>query len=179
MEHTMIFKNHYWYHIVPGSADDGDEIAGKWLYFDATPKLHALLDDLDRLVESGRIRATKVARKLPEYDSFPDKPCVLCVYTSDDPEEKRQVKHTLHDELGISVAAWKSDEQTQRDWEEGGWLRLQADINELRRQIESGNVSDVQAAENRYRRLVEQLEQVINSIDDPGRQLEIGMTRSA
>lgn len=173
----MILKNQYWYNVIPSETDGDDAIAGKWLYFDETSKLHALLNDLDGLVESGRVRAAKVARKLPEYDPHPDKSCVLCVYTSDDPEEKRQVRDVLQDELDIAVVVWKSEEQTLRDWEEGGWLRIQADINRLRRQIESGNVSDVEAAENQCRLLVEELEQVIRSIDDPDRQLEIEMNR--
>jgi hypothetical protein len=101
---TMIYQSPYWYDIVSGSGAQRGKIAGKWLYFDKTEKLHQLLDDLNVIVESGRIRAVKVARKLPEVDPFPEKQCVLCVYTSGDKEEKETVKKLLENELGISVS---------------------------------------------------------------------------
>ena len=73
----MIYQNAVWYDILPDDLIWDDDIAGKWLYFDDTRKIHALLEDLDRLVEAGAIKAAKVARKLPEFDPFPENPCVL------------------------------------------------------------------------------------------------------
>ena len=87
----MILQNDYWYDILPTTKGKG-RIEGKWLFF--TSKLHALTEDLDRLVEGGQIRAAKIARKLPAHDPFPEKACVLCVFTSDDPEEKQRSRGT-------------------------------------------------------------------------------------
>src|SRR5215210_2892306 len=117
----MISQNEYWYNIDSGS-EQRQRVTGKWLFFDDKEKLHALVGDLDRLVEAGAIPAAKVAVKHPDFDPFPEKPCVLCVFTSDDTLEKERVKELLKKELGISVSVWKSDKQTMQDWEEGGWL---------------------------------------------------------
>jgi hypothetical protein len=173
----MIYQSPYWYDIVPSSGARRGEIAGKWLYFDKTEKLHQLLGDLNAIAESGRIRAAKVARKLPEVDPFPEKECVLCIFTSSDKEEKETVKKLLKDELGISVSVWKSDEQTIRDWEEGGWLRVQADISKIRRDIEAGRVEDVQSAQSRVLELTRKLEEMMKSINDPDRKAELDFNK--
>lgn len=173
----MIYQSSYWYDIVPSSDARRGKITGKWLYFDKTEKLHQLLGALNVIVESGRIRAAKVARKLPEIDPFPEKQCVLCIYTSSDKEEKETVKKLLADELSISVSVWKSDEQTRRDWEKGGWLRLQADISKIRRAIEAGRVEDVQSAQNRVLELTRKLEELMKSIDDPDQKAELDFNK--
>ena len=66
----MILEGDYWYDIVPVTRA-AESIDGKWLFFDETPKLHALLPELNRLVEAGKIKAAKIARKLPGRDPFP------------------------------------------------------------------------------------------------------------
>lgn len=153
------------------------EIGGKWLYFDQTEKLHSLLEDLNAIVEAGGIRSAKVARKLPNVDPFPEKQCVLCVFTSNDKEEKDRVKSLLKAQLGISVSVWKSEEQTRRDWEEGGWLQIQAEISKIRRNIETGKIADVQWAQRRMLELTQQLEGLMKAIDDPNRKAEIDLNR--
>ena len=152
----MILQNDYWYDILPTTKGKG-RIEGKWLFFDETSKLHALAEDLDRLVEGGQIRAAKIARKLPAHDLFPEKPCVLCVFTSDDPEEKETVKALLQSEFGIDVTAWKSEQQTKLDWQKGGWLQIQAASNQLKRAIEAGLVTDKHEAQQRLSELAERI----------------------
>jgi hypothetical protein len=169
----MIYQNAIWYDILPSDLSWDEDIAGKWLYFDDTQKIHALLEDLDRLVEAGDIRAAKVARKLPEFDPFPENSCVLCVFTSNDPNEKKRVKKLLKDRFDISVVCWKSDRQTERDWQNDGWLHMRSEINWLRRDIETSEASDVQAAQQRILTLTEQLENIIADIEDPNQQLEL------
>jgi hypothetical protein len=173
----MIFQNEYWYDVVPSSGLAMTPIAGKWLYFDETEKLHALLDELNTLVESGEIPAAKIARKLPGVDPFPEKQCVLCVFTSGNKAEKERIKNVLEKKLAISVKVWKSEEQTRRDWEEGGWLRVQSEISKLRRVIESGKVDDVHVAQKRMLGLSEQLEAMLKEVDDPGRKAEVDLNR--
>jgi len=168
----LILQNGYWYDIVPTTKGKG-RIDGKWLFFDETKKLHALAEDLDRLVEAGQIRAAKIARKLPTHDPFPEKQCVLCVFTSDDPEEKETVKALLQSEFGINVTAWKSEQQTKRDWEEGGWLQLQATSNQLKRAIETGLVTDKQEAQQKLSELAERIRALAESVKDPQRKLEL------
>jgi hypothetical protein len=169
----MIIQNNHWYDILPKDLSTLKPIAGKWLYFGETPKIHALLDDLDRLVESGMIPAAKIARKLPDYDLFPENPCVLCVFTTHEPEEKEQVKHLLKDRLGVSVKVWKSELQTLLDWQEDGILRIRASLTQIRRDIESGWVTDIQAAQKQILVLMQRLQSAIRDIDEPERIAEI------
>lgn len=168
----MILQNDYWYDIVPTTKGEG-RIDGKWLFFDETKKLHTLAEDLDRLVESGQIRAAKIARKLPAHDPFPEKPCVLCVFTSADPEEKETVRALLQSEFGINVTAWKSEQQTKRDWEEGGWLQLQFESNQLKREIEAGLVTNQHEAQQKLSVLAEHIRALAESVKDPQRKLEL------
>src|SRR5713101_5198578 len=72
---AVILQDQYWYDILPSSGSGMNPIDGKWLYFDDTKKVHALLDDLNALVESADIPAAKIARKIPAIDPFPEKPC--------------------------------------------------------------------------------------------------------
>ena len=131
----MILQNKFWYDIIPSFNwyETSASIVGKWLYFGDTSFIHSLLPELDDLVEKGEIRAVKISRKIPEYDPFPEKPCVMCVFTSDEQYEKERVKNLLKSKFNIEVTVWKSEEQTLKDWEKGGWLRIQAEINELRK----------------------------------------------
>jgi hypothetical protein len=173
----MILQNDYWYDILPSSDYGKDPIDGKWLYFDETKKLHALLDDLDALVESGGIKAAKIARKIPGIDPFPEKQCVLCIFTSNNKTEKEKVKGLLKARLNISVSVWKSDEQTMRDWAKGGWLQVQSEISKIRRDIEAGKIADAQMAQKHMVELTQQLEAMMQTIDDPDRKAEIDLNR--
>jgi hypothetical protein len=170
----MIVKDRIWYDVVPVDMDRTMELVdGKWLYFGETAELHAMLKGLDELVEAGEILAAKVARKLPDFDPFPDKPCVLCVYTSDDPIEKERVKALLSERLGVSVRIWKSELQTMLDWEEGGLLQLQAELAMLKRDIASGQVADIQIAQRKLLESMRRLQNVIKDIDEPERMAEL------
>jgi len=168
----LILQNDYWYDIVPTTKGKG-RIDGKWLFFDETNKIHALAEKLDRLVEDGQVLAAKIARKLPAHDPFPEKPCVLCVFTSDDPEEKERVKALLQSEFGIDVTAWKSEQQTKRDWKKGGWLQLQFESNQLKRAIETGLVTNKLETQLKLSELAERIRMMAESVKDPQRKLEL------
>ena len=111
---------------------------GKWLYFGEKDRLHSWLPRLDVLVERRSLMAAKISRKDPKFDLFPHKPCVLCVFTADDDNERAQAKQLLAREFGIEVKTWKSDAQTMRDWAEDGWLRIELEISKIKRALASG-----------------------------------------
>lgn len=165
----MITEDPYWINILPSNYDHtiSESITGKWLYFDDTEKLHSLAFKIDSFVESGAIRSAKIARKIPQFDLFPQKPCVLCVFTSDDPSEKERVKNLLKSQFGITVQAWKSDEQTTADWEDGGKLRIESEINRLSIEIENGNVPNLEHAQTRLINLIKQFEAIKGNINEP------------
>ena len=156
----MILQNEYWYDVVP--SDPGrriKNITGKWLIFGPTEQLHSCVPHLDKLVESGDVPAAKVARKLPEFDPFPDAPCVICAFTSDDAAEKDRVKRVLQERCGLDVTNWKSDKQTYEDWDEGGWLNIRARITQIRRILDTSTVpSEIQDAKERLSLLNEKLQ---------------------
>ena len=172
---NMILQNKFWYDIIPSFNwyETSASIVGKWLYFGDTSFIHSLLPELDDLVEKGEIRAVKISRKIPEYDPFPEKPCVMCVFTSDEQYEKEKVKKLLKSKFNIEVTVWKSEEQTLKDWEEGGWLRIQAEINELRKKLQTGKVKNKKIIYHQIIRLTEQLGKILSEVDDPNRKAEI------
>ena len=175
----MILQNRVWYDIIP-SFNWGEvsmPITGKWLYFGDRTFIHSLLPILDDLVEKGEIRSVKISRKIPEYDPFPEKKCVMCVFTSERQEEKEGIKLLLKNKFGIEVNIWKSEEQTLKDWEEGGWLRLESNINKLRRKIQSGEIQNKEAAYHRIVSLIEQLGKTLSEIDDPDHKTEFYLDR--
>jgi hypothetical protein len=169
----MIIENSYWYDVVPHNIQRVLPATGKWLYFDETIKLQALLPDLDKLVETGAIRSAKVARKHPDFDPFPEKPCVLCVFTADDPQEKERVRELLNHEFNISVVVWKSNQQTRQDWQEGGVLRVQAELNQVKRTIETGEASNIAEAREHALELSRQLQSIVGEIQTPDRVIEL------
>jgi len=176
----MIRENDIWYEIVlsPHNLDDGvktilSRITGKWLYFGPTVDLHALIPAIDKLVEAKQIRAAKIAKKHPQHDPFPHKPCVLCVYTSDDADEQRAAKHLLREELEISVSAWKSDKQTRQDWREDGLLRIEYELTSLQRRLQTGLITEKSEANVRINELTEQLTNLTDGIIEPERILEL------
>ncbi|MCP4428868.1 MAG: hypothetical protein GY803_30655 [Chloroflexi bacterium] len=171
----MIFKSIYWIDILPSDNQDNlSQIAGKWLHFDDKEKIHALIDELEQLVESGDIIAAKIATKLPEHDPFPDKPCVLCIFTSNDPDEKEQVRNLIKTHFGITLTSWKSEEQTEQDWQPGeGFLWVQAKIIRLKREIESGKTTNYAQSQRQIITLTNQLYGLVDEIDNPNRKIEI------
>jgi hypothetical protein len=169
----MISKNNYWCEVFPVYDDGSLSVGGKWLYFDEVEKVHSFLETLNQLVESGSLQGAKIARKLPEFDPFPEKPCVLCVYTTSYPDDKERVRELLRERLGISVSLWKSEIQTREDWKEGGLLKLQSEIRKIIRAIEDGTEENVEAAQNHVIELSHQLKEVIKNIDDPNRLVEV------
>jgi hypothetical protein len=163
----MIQADNHWFHIFSKDINPLLGITGKWLHFDDTEHIHRIVNDIDKLVENGSIRLVKVARKLPEYDPFPDKPCVLCAFTSDDKEEKIRVKNILRETFGILVKVWKSEEQTSLDWQENGLLFLEHKITKIKREMKSGKFIDAFPIEDELDRLEKELQQIKRNIDDP------------
>lgn len=160
----MILQDQYWY-IIQSSASTRNSyvVTGKWLIFGPPEQLHALLPRLDELVESGDLIAVKVARKLPAFDPFPDAPCVICAYTTDDSVEKERVKQLLTEEFGFNISVWKSDEQTRKDWDEGGWLRIRSQITEVRRALESSRSGpELKATRERLEALTRELQKTLS-----------------
>jgi hypothetical protein len=164
----MIYENPYWIVIYPKNNPELTRtITGKWLYFDHHKEnIFSLIDELDQLVETGVFREVKISRKNPETDPFPEKPCVLCVFTSDDPDEKERVKNILKDNFNFSVDLWKSDKQTSEDWEKTGWLSIQSNINKIRKEISSGKVPDTNEAIQKLLVLSKQLERSLMRIQN-------------
>lgn len=176
----MILIDQYWYNVMPSQDEtEGsfESITGKWLCFGDKSFMHSLLPSLNDLVEKGEIRAAKISRKIPKYDLFPDKACVMCVFTSKDQSEKDRIKKLLKGRFGLETTIWKSEEQTLEDWKENGWLRIQAQIGELRTGIQSGQVVEKEAAYNKIIELTERLEEVFCGVHDPNRKLEIYLNR--
>ena len=91
----MILQDDYWFDILP-SHRRTTRAEGKWLHFGPTATLHSWVDQLDELVEADKLLAAKIARKQPGIDPFPEKPCVLCVYTSDDVASKKEARTILN-----------------------------------------------------------------------------------
>lgn len=123
----MIRETRSWIHLL-GKAHQtcAANIAGKWLCFGPTKEMHAYRDLLNQLVEEGAFLSAKIARKDPATDPFPHKPdCVICVYTSADQKEIARVEARLR-QIGLTPAAWKSEEQTKADWGIQGKLALEA-----------------------------------------------------
>jgi hypothetical protein len=117
----MLTHNNIWLYMRPKSIIDLSALAGKWLCFGKKAEIHRYAREINELVEAGVFRIAKMSRKLPEYDCFPDKHCVLCVYTSDDEEEKQAVKRRLKS-IGLYPVKWKAKEETERDWRKDGKL---------------------------------------------------------
>lgn len=172
----MILQNDYWFDIVPSRGGYGVTIAGKWLHFGPTPELHSWLERLERLVEDGRIAAAKVARKLPGLDPFPDKPCVVCVFTAGDELSKQHSRQAFETEFKVKVSIWKSEDQTRQDWQPGGWLQLEAELNQLRKRIEREGLRE--EGKSRLRQLADRLRREVETID-PSRKAEIESGRTA
>jgi len=132
----MITEDSVWIHIVPSDPAArqraGSDVDGKWLCFGPKEHLHACCDSLNRLVEQGALRAAKIARKDPRTDPFPNRECVLCAYTSSDPEEKKAVAKRLR-EIGLRPARWKSEAETLWDWSPGGKLHREWQATRRRR----------------------------------------------
>jgi len=170
----MIMQNEIWIDIIPSMGTPA--VDGKWLYFGPTAELHSMVDRLNRLVEEGNLDAAKIARKLPNIDPFPDKPCVLCVFTSNDDTSKSHAKKLLKDEFGINVSTWKSDLQTFADWAPDGWLKIESEINKLRKQIKDKRFENEDKV--RLKQLADSLLNGIEGIQTPSRLAEIELSKT-
>jgi len=136
----MIIEGKFWYDVI--RKDDQPTNAGKWLYFGEKAALVSWLPKLNELVDRGELRAAKISRKDPRWDPFPHKPCVLCVFTTNDEMEKLHSKQVLSTEFGIVVNTWKSNDQTNRDWAEDGWLQIESQISTIKHGLAAGNLPD-------------------------------------
>jgi len=175
----MILSNHFWYDILPSDYNIRPN-NGKWLYFAEKRTIHSWLFQLDYLVDNGLLRAAKVSRKDPQYDPFPHKPCVLCAFTSDDEMEKQQVKDLLLSRFGIEVTVWKSNAQTREDWKENGWLNIEAEIADIKKQLSRADLSVKPSAALRkdLLRMLDRLERSIQTMNDPDRTEEIRVSKT-
>ncbi len=176
----MILGNPFWYDIVPSDYNCGP-INGKWLYFAEKQTIHSWLSELDFLVENCLLRAAKVSRKDPQYDPFPHKPCVLCAYTSDDELEKQAIKDLLLSRFGIEVTVWKSDAQTREDWGDNGWLTIEAEVANIKKEISRAHLSAKPSTALREDlfRMLDRLEGSIQTMKDPNRTTEIQLAKTS
>ncbi|MEN0049217.1 MAG: hypothetical protein AAF806_19310 [Bacteroidota bacterium] len=163
----MIYSDNIWYTLLMKEGQLNLEIDGKWLLFGQKNVFHSWLEKMNCLVESKKIKAIKVSRKLPEFDPFPQKPCVICFYTSDSPEEKQTIKNLILNEFNIEVFIWKSDRDTIKDWSDNGWLKLEAALTRLVRKYKSEQLEkgDIEKA----KQIISRLETHINSENIPSR----------
>jgi hypothetical protein len=171
----MILQDDHWFDILP-SHRRTTRAEGKWLHFGPTATLHSWLDRLDALVETDRLLAAKIARKLPGIDPFPDKPCVMCIYTASDAASKSSAKQILNEALKIDVTVWKSDAQTAEDWQPDGWLRLEAELSTLHQALRRGELDE--NARRRLAKLVETLRNALQNVHEPSRVQELKIKRT-
>ncbi|MCB1874649.1 MAG: hypothetical protein KDH88_01595 [Chromatiales bacterium] len=168
----MILTSEFWYDVVPRRPNKDRVICGKWLYFGETTTFYPLLKELNVLVEEGKVLAAKVSRKVPGVELFPEKPCVLCVFTSDLTSEKEIVRALIDEKFGISSVGWKSEESTEMDWGEDGWLNIQSQINIIKNELTSDRV-DVSKKNKELEVLVKKLEDVFYRASYDDRQAEL------
>lgn len=170
----MILENNYWFDVVPANQPDEPRIAGKWLVFGSTTDLHALVEKVDDLVEAGHLSAAKIARKKPGFDRFPESQCVLCAFTSSDPADKERVRGLLSRELGLEATAWKSEEQTRKDWDNDGWLAIRTEIHSIQRAWAAYPASPgADAARKRIADLMQKLREQLRKHPDQTREAEL------
>lgn len=132
----MIRKGKYWIIIVPSNAkkyiQTEQDIKGKWLCFGSKEEMHGYSDLINKMVEEGTFRRAKIASKDPESDPFPHKPCVMCIATSADENEKFRVAKDLEN-IGLTPIIWKSNSQTEIDWKPNGKLNIEAELVEKKK----------------------------------------------
>lgn len=151
----MISIDEYWINILP-SENSGrwgitGGITGKWLVFGPTKELHLYQDLLNKLVEEGVFKKIKITRKDPEYDPFPHKECVMCIFTSSDEDEKSEVAERLR-EIDLNPSIWKSNEVTNEDWQADGKLFLESEIVREKLKLRGDEVP--KSARNKTQKLV-------------------------
>lgn len=165
----MILANNVWYDIISTTNHSERKIDGKWLYFGDKELIHSWIDKLHALVEVGGLKAIKVSRKIPEYDPFPQKPCVVCFFTSDDANEKEKTKSLILKEFDINVHIWKSEVQTHQDWTNNGWLKVEAELNDLIKAIKSVKVQSDKKQILLIDKIVISLEEIIEKEEHPSK----------
>jgi hypothetical protein len=113
----MIIEDRDWLRILPAGYAPGQslqQMAGKWLCFGKQWEIRSFIPRIERLVEDGTFKAAKISKKHSRSNSSERKECVLCVYTSDNPEEKSAVYEKLQ-QIGLRPKSWKSDMETLLD----------------------------------------------------------------
>ena len=137
----MISESPVWINILPTDLDKLSltiKITGKWLCYGPKDEIHLYKDLINALVEKGIFLSAKMAKKDPDTDPFPHKECVLCVFTSSDEDEKERVRNKLI-EIDLNPVMWKSDAETEKDWEKDGILKLESEIVKKKKYIKTLN----------------------------------------
>jgi hypothetical protein len=113
----VISEDAAWLKILPAEQDGPrtfPEIAGKWLCFCPKETLHSYIEIINKLVDEGTFKAAKFAKADFGSASCARQETVLCIYTSDDPDERQLVYDNLR-EIGLHPRRWKSDIETLLD----------------------------------------------------------------
>ena len=131
----MITSNANFFIINPESGIQSPAARGKWLFFGEGDTVAGLVSEIDALVKSGELLGALVSRKTPGEDPYPHKDPILCVYTTDKKNDIERVRQVMIAKLGLEPVLWKSDEQTFADFKSGGWLKLESQIIDLKREF--------------------------------------------
>jgi hypothetical protein len=140
-ESAVISQNDNFYIITPAEGRPSAAVRGKWLLFGQGEKVAGVMPEIDALVADGTLLGALVSRKSPDVDPFPHKDPLLAVYTTGEEKDIVRVRQVMLDRLGLVPQLWKSDGQTFADFKSGGWLRLEAKITELRREISDASTT--------------------------------------
>ena len=172
-ENKMILKDKYWYNIGPKNRYDRSTkmfdsefgITGKWLYYVPIEQMEYLIEQINNLADEDQLRYVKITRKDKGHDRLPIEPCKICIFTSDDENEKAFVKKLLKDRLKIDVTIWKSDKQTEADWNKDGWLAIGSELVKL---LEKSKKGLSQQEVNRIKNLTKKLDIIRNKNEYDG-----------
>jgi len=128
----MIKKDKYWIRISKKRSAKRKFLAGQWICFGDKTFLHGLQDELDKYVENEEITLILIALKDEGVDRFPNKPCVLCAFTSNNKLEKNRIRSILEDKFSLNVERWKSNWESIKDWDENGLLKIESELVQLK-----------------------------------------------
>ena len=131
----MITESPVYFIINPASGMASGKVRGKWLFWGEGEKVAALLTRIDALVEGGELLGALISRKTPDQDPCPHKDPILCVSTTDAKDEIERAREVMVAKLGLTPVLWKSDAQTFSDFKPGGWLKLESQIAEIRKDL--------------------------------------------
>lgn len=128
----MISRDKYWIRISKKGSPKRKHLAGQWICFGEKTALHNLKDELDKYVENNEITLILISLKEKANDKFPNKPCVLCAFTSNSNTEKQKVRSILEDKFSLKVERWKSNWESIKDWDDNGLLKIESQIIQLK-----------------------------------------------